>query len=194
MAGCEPSRLPCVFASALGDVATTDAICATLASEPLQMSPTRFHNSVHNAAVGYWTIAAQCRAPSSAIAAADGSFAAGLLEATVQAHADATPVLFAAYDIAASGALVDVVDNSAPFATALVIRHERGPHTRASLHLRHTADASGSSAVAPALAELAATNHIAAALPLFAALAGAPPMTLALYSGVGSTLSIEVRA
>ena len=48
------------------------------------VSPTRFHNSVHNAAAGYWTIGAGAMQPATAISAFDASFAQGLLEAMVQ--------------------------------------------------------------------------------------------------------------
>ena len=34
-----------------------------LAADPRELSPTRFHNSVHNAPAGYWTVAAHCHAP-----------------------------------------------------------------------------------------------------------------------------------
>ncbi|MEP7042347.1 MAG: beta-ketoacyl synthase chain length factor [Dokdonella sp.] len=193
MAAREPSTLACVFASAHGDTATTDALCATLADAPLETSPTRFHNSVHNAPAGYWTIAAQCRASSSAIAAGPGTFAAGLFEAAVEARADACAVLFAAYDIAACGALTDVVDNSAPFAVALIVSHARSPRTCASLHLRHEAQAAPATAPPARLAALAATNRIAAALPLFVALANGEPTSLRLRNGAHTMLAIEVR-
>jgi len=190
----DPSALPCVFASAHGDCATTDALCATLAAAPLETSPTRFHNSVHNAPAGYWTIAAQCRAPSGAIAAGAGTFAAGLFEAAVEAHADATPVLFAAYDVAAAGALTDVVGSRAPFAAALLVSASRGPHTCASLHLRHESEATAPTAAPTRLAALAATNLIAAALPLFAALANGEETTIRLRNGAQTMLAIEVRS
>src|SRR5690606_23797675 len=48
-AGREPSALPSVFASTHGDLGITDYMCETLASEPGAISPTKFHNSVHNA-------------------------------------------------------------------------------------------------------------------------------------------------
>ena len=55
-AGCDPATLPSVFASTHGDLAITDYMCETLATDPTAVSPTKFHNSVHNAAAGYWTI------------------------------------------------------------------------------------------------------------------------------------------
>src|SRR5262249_47236573 len=60
MAAREPRELPNVFASAYGDIAINDYMCATLARAPGELSPTKFHNSVHNAAAGYWCIATGC--------------------------------------------------------------------------------------------------------------------------------------
>ena len=57
MSGRDAATLPCVFASAHGDQVITDYMCQTLATAPLELSPTKFHNSVHNAPAGYWTIA-----------------------------------------------------------------------------------------------------------------------------------------
>jgi len=67
MAALEPATVATVFASALGDMQITEYMCRTLADAPQAISPTRFHNSVHNAATGYWSIATQSRCPSSAV-------------------------------------------------------------------------------------------------------------------------------
>ena len=77
----DAASLPSVFASTHGDLGITDYMCATLAQAPTDISPTKFHNSVHNAAAGYWTIGNGCTAPTTAISAFDASFAQGLLEA-----------------------------------------------------------------------------------------------------------------
>ena len=87
-AGRDPAQLPAIFTSAHGDLSVNDYMCSTLATAPKAISPTRFHNSVHNAAAGYWTIATGCRAASSAVSAFDASFGAGLLEAVTQCAAD----------------------------------------------------------------------------------------------------------
>jgi hypothetical protein len=68
-AGRDPAQLATVFASTYGDLAITDYMCSTLARAPTTLSPTRFHNSVHNAAAGYWTIATGCRKPYCALGA-----------------------------------------------------------------------------------------------------------------------------
>ncbi|MGH8041954.1 MAG: beta-ketoacyl synthase chain length factor [Rudaea sp.] len=110
-----------VFASAYGDLAINDYLCATLARVPDEVSPTKFHNSVHNAAAGYWTIATGCMQPSSAVSAGAATFGAGLLEAATLAHAESGAVLFVTYDVAASGPLREVIDCREPFAVAFVL-------------------------------------------------------------------------
>ncbi len=97
-AGVEPDALPAVFASSGGDGQNCHEICQTLANGENLISPTRFHNSVHNAAAGYWSIATRSKAASNALCAFDWSFAAGLLEAVTQAVVDETRVLLVAYD------------------------------------------------------------------------------------------------
>ncbi len=99
-AAIDPVRLAAVFASSSGDGAICHEICETLATEGRQISPTRFHNSVHNAAAGYWSIATGATAPSSAICAYDASFAAGLLETLFQVAASGAPALLCAYETA----------------------------------------------------------------------------------------------
>ena len=80
---CRATALPAaslatVFASSDADLAIIHRICLALTATPRLISPTDFHNSVHNAAAGYWSIAAGARAASTTISAHDGSFAAGL--------------------------------------------------------------------------------------------------------------------
>lgn len=175
-AGRDPAALPVVFASGHGDVATADAICATLAADPFSLSPTRFHNSVHNAAVGYWTVAAACHAASTAIAAGPGSLAAGLLEAAAQVLADNAPVLFLACEAAAGGPLAAVLGADETLGVALVLAPTRSARTLATLRLRHAADGEGEGG-AQALLEALARNA---------------PATLRLAAGPGSALEVTL--
>lgn len=194
MAGWDPAQAACVFASMHGDIGTTDILCTTLAHDPLSLSPIRFHNSVHNAPTGYWTVATHCHAASSAVSAWRGSFAAGLFEAALASIADETPVLFAAYDIAARGPLADVLQATAPFAVALLLNHERGPRTLATLHLCHESQSVPADAIATPFAPLADSNPIAACVMLFAALARGEPASLRLRNGAATALAIKVGA
>lgn len=97
-AGIDPATLPAVFASSGGDGQNCHEICQALSLDERMISPTRFHNSVHNAAAGYWSIATGSTVASNAVCAFDASFAAGLLEAVTQVVVDQTRVLLVAYD------------------------------------------------------------------------------------------------
>lgn len=121
MAGVDPAAVPCIFASTYGELGITDYVCETLARAPLELSPTKFHNSVLNAPAGYWTIATGCTAASSAVTAHHRSFAAGLLEAAVFACAEHTPVLFASCDVASSGPLAEMTRTTLAFGAAFVL-------------------------------------------------------------------------
>ncbi|PAS97627.1 MAG: 3-oxoacyl-ACP synthase [Candidatus Dactylopiibacterium carminicum] len=99
-AGADASQLANVFSSTGGDCDNCHAILETLATDDLAVSPTRFHNSVHNAPSGYWSIATHCMAPSTSLCAYDATFAAGLLEAASQVATNGRPCLLLAYDTA----------------------------------------------------------------------------------------------
>jgi hypothetical protein len=90
--------LSTVFTSSGGDGDNCHEICLSLASHDRLISPTRFHNSVHNAAAGYWGIAYGCTEASTSLCAGDASFGAGLLEALAQLACGAPAVLLLAYD------------------------------------------------------------------------------------------------
>jgi hypothetical protein len=190
--GHRASELLSVFASAHGDLATTDYLCRTLVSAPTLISPTRFHNSVHNAASGYWGIATHSMQPSTALSALDHSFAAGLFEALTQCAADAQPVLLVGHDTAACGPLISTNESRGLLAVALVLAPRRSQHSRYALEW----DLCGAAATPPAprsaAAKPLAANAMADALPLIEALAcgASGPLDLPL----GATRSLRVQA
>lgn len=94
----DPTTLITVFTSSTGDGYNCHQLCETLASNDRHISPTRFHNSVHNAAAGYWSIATGATPPSNVLGAFDASFGAGLLEAMAQVMSEQAPVLLLSYD------------------------------------------------------------------------------------------------
>ncbi len=97
--GADPRGLPTVFSSSSGDGENCHEICVALARGERQLSPTRFHNSVHNAAAGYWSIAYRCPEASTALCAHDASFGTGLLEALAQLARSRAAVLLVSYDV-----------------------------------------------------------------------------------------------
>lgn len=192
MAGREPRDLPAIFSSAYGDLAISDYLCATLAQSPRDLSPTKFHNSVHNAPAGYWAIATGCMASTTAVSAGADSFAAGLLEAALLAQAESTPVVFAAYDVPAAGPLADVVPTRAAFGAAFVLAPRRS-NAGAVLRLQMRAEPGRGLAPEPTLLQsLHRDNPAAASLPLLVALARGAPDVLALSAGPRSTLHLEI--
>lgn len=168
----DPKTLRSVFASMHGDLAITDYMCSTLAADPSMVSPTRFHNSVHNAAAGYWSIATGSTRPYTALSAGNHSFAAGLLESLLQLAGSHEDVLFVSYDIEARGALADVAPSRDMLSVALVLAAERGERSIAVLEWDFVRGAAcRPSAARPGNGALVAGNANESSLPLFEALA-----------------------
>jgi hypothetical protein len=194
MSGRDAAGLACVFASSHGDQSITDYMCATLAHSPTELSPIRFHNSVHNAPAGYWTIAVGCREPSTAVCGHRASFGAGLLEAAGQVLAEQRPVLLVCADTAGSGPLGKVIGGEQPFACALVLAPAAGPATRARLDIQLNAGGEGTD-LAPPLSGWRAGNASAEALPLLAMLArGTGRCQLAAGPRLGLQIDTEAVA
>lgn len=97
-AGRDAANTATVFTSSSGEGETLHQMCEALASAEPEVSPTRFHNSVHNAAAGYWSIATRSREASTSLCAYDASFSAGLIEALTQVASWRKPVALIAYD------------------------------------------------------------------------------------------------
>jgi Beta-ketoacyl synthase, N-terminal domain len=192
--GRDPATLPSIFTSAHGDLAVNDYMCTTLASQPTLISPTRFHNSVHNAAAGYWTIGTGCRTASSALTAFGASFAAGLLEAAAQCAADGCAVLLVAFDVQSTGALASVTASEGLLAAALVIAPAGSSRSASGSRFESTL-VSGPSAPVPlrsAAARALAGNAMADALPFLEALALGSPGVLDLP--LSRSLSLRLAA
>ncbi|HUJ88086.1 MAG TPA: beta-ketoacyl synthase chain length factor [Burkholderiales bacterium] len=161
--------LATVFASADGDGAVTHALCQSFAAREPDVSPTQFHNSVHNAPAGYWGIATRSGRPSTSLAADRDSFAAGLFEAALQATLDPGPVLLVAFDLPLPHPLALMRPRRHGLAVALLLGREPRGAALAALALRLERGAAASP-LPPAL-EALADNPAARALPLLALLA-----------------------
>lgn len=188
-AGRDPASLPSVFASTHGELAITDYMCDALASQPQSISPTRFHNSVHNAAAGYWTIGTGAMQPATAVSAYDASFAQGLLEALAQLAAGSEAVLLVGYDGASAGALAKVSRSEGLLGGALVLsRANRVDAPR--LQVEFVDGELGAAATGP-LARALSGNAMAPMLPLFDALA-AGEREVILKAGPGRILRAAI--
>ena len=169
-----------VFSASSGDGDNCHAICEALAGSERLISPTRFHNSVHNAAAGYWSIAMKCMVPSTSLCAHDASFAAGLLEAAVQALSSQTAVLLVASDAPYPEPLNSARPLRCGFGVGLVVAAERSARSIARLRLSLT-NASPSILADAALESLRTDAPAARALPLLQRLVGGTAMVGSIH-------------
>ena len=188
MSGRDPKTMPSIFASTDGDLGITDYVCATLRDAPHSMSPTKFHNSVHNAAAGYWTIGHGCMAASSAVSAYYATFAQGLYEALVQIASGEEAVLLSAFDTAATGALSSVSTGRGLLGAGLVLSESAGgTRLRASFVDGYPDNNNGP------LGTKMQANRMSRMLPLFDALALQRDATVDLEAGPGRVLRVELK-
>lgn len=189
-----PAVLPAVFTSTHGELTITDYMCATLATDPAAISPTKFHNSVHNAAAGYWTIGAGAHVAATAISAGSYSFAQGLLEAMVQLHAGEEAVLLVAYDGNASGPAAEVSPSTGLLGAAFVLSRSACvglPTLQLSVHTQPPPATEQRNEQGP-LGQLFGNNAMHPALPLLEALA-MDQQALWLRAGVAQWLRIGIH-
>jgi len=168
----DPATLATVFTSSSGEGTNCHALCETLATPTPMVSPTRFTNSVHNAAAGCWHIAVASRASSTSLCAYDGSFGAGLIEAGSLVHATRAPLLLVASDSPYPEPLNATRPLPDHFGTALLLAPAPDGRTLAELTLSlHSTPGEPDDCDAPALDALRRAIPAARALPLLQALA-----------------------
>lgn len=170
-----------LFSSANGDTEILHQLCESLAEVEPMVSPMRFHNSVHNAPAGYWSIASHSMCASSSIANHDGSFAAGLLLAASQSVAETVPVLLVTYDLPFPSPLAACRPISGPFAMALQLTPKLTADSLISctLNLNHNP---GNETIMEqaALESMRLGNPAARSLPLLTAIA----------NGIGTNITL----
>ena len=191
----DAAALETVFASSNGDGAVVGAILETLTDPAGAISPTQFHNSVHNAAAGYWGIGTGSKSPSVSVGGHDDTVAVGLLQAAAAVSARRRRVLFCAYDAPLPPPLAAVRRTTVPFAAAMVLLPEPAASARAALDLRFGAGGAhpgGAAARDDALDALSMENPAARALPLLRALAARRAAALRFPMLGDSCLAIEV--
>jgi hypothetical protein len=192
-AGVDPAQLPTVFTSSGGDGQNCHEICEVLATAERQVSPTRFHNSVHNAPAGYWGIATGATAPANSLCAHDASFAAGLLEALCQVAVEHTSVLLIAYDASYPEPMRSVRPIPDAFGVALLLAPGASARSLARLDLFFR-EAPADRMAEPALERLRSSIPAARSLPLLAHLARAAEGSVLIDYLDGASLALEVSA
>jgi hypothetical protein len=192
-AGEDPAELASVFSSSGGDGQNCHELCQALSLESREISPTRFANSVHNAAAGYWSIGTGAMAESNVLCAFDASFSAGLLEAMTHIAVDQVPVLLVAYDSEYPQPLHDKRPIPDAFGVALVLT----PQRRAASLARLKVTLSGLSEdrfADPALETLRCSIPAARSLPLLRLLAARTSGTAILEYLDVSRLEVSIES
>ena len=157
-------QLPAIFVSSVGEMQVTDKLCRAISEQEFPLSPTLFHNSVHNTAAGYWSMATGSMASMQAMGALDDGFALGLLEAWCQLQTVSQQVLLVVFDEAMPVQLLpDYAWKTCAFALVL----DRDARNRPLLHRPYQPTVPD-----PALSitDFPARNPAMAGLPLFHAL------------------------
>ncbi len=170
--GIPPASLRGVFGSSNGDGLVVGSILDALARAAegeRVVSPTQFHNSVHNAAAGYWSIAQGGRQAATCLGAHDWTWAAALLKAMVEVAAEREPVLLCCYDHPLPAPLDALRPTAAPFGVGLVLAPVCAGAPR--LLVRWQERAAAPAPLPPGLEALRGSNVIAACLPLLVGLA-----------------------
>lgn len=135
-----------VVASAWGEITTTVDLLEQLQDDAPELSPTKFHNSVHNTATGYTSIATKNRRGATAIAAGDRTVEMGFVEAVTALHTTGEDVLLVLADEPVPEAFGrSEYSSSAPLAIGVYMRpigatDHAGRHT--TLARKGTGDAS----------------------------------------------------
>ena len=176
MAGVAPNALRSVFATSNGDGAVVHAILAALTTGDGQVSPTQFHNSVHNAAAGYWSIGTASRQPMTCLGCHDATVAAALLKAAAEVAVERVPTLLCAYDAPLPAPLASARLTEQAFGVALVLApgdEDEDEEALARLDLRYVAEPAPPprETLPPSLEQLRATHPVGRVLPLLRALA-----------------------
>ncbi len=191
----QAAALASVFAASGGDFKVNDQLCRVLASKQRMVSPTQFHNSVHNAAAGYWSISTHSKAPSVSLSAFDYSVAAGLLEAAALVAVEGWQTLLVLYDNSVGWPMQGKRDVGQPFSAALWLTPQRSAESLARIDIalvptgcRETVSANLE------LEALRCTNPAARAIPLLELLAARCDGEVGLTTAGGQGLLLTVAA
>ena len=162
----ERKNLATVFASSGGDYQVVDQICRSLRETDRMVSPTQFHNSVHNSAAGYWSIATGSQLPYTSISSFDFTFVAGLIEAGSTLALDGGDLLLVVYDMAPPEPILQKRPIYNDCALALLLSQKQTPSSIAKVKGELTAREEETRLHDEALESLRMTNPAARSLTL----------------------------
>jgi len=180
MADVDLSDLASVWATAHGEHSMAIGLLAMMQQGEGKLSPTKFHNSVHNTASGYASIASSNRAPSTTLTGGAELVASAIIEAACMVEALDRDVALVIADEPLL-APFDLPDSAVPLAVALLL----SPRPEGAIGIL---DGIRRAAVAP-VARRAPFGplHVSAALPLIEHVVEQKAGTIALELEGGSS-------
>lgn len=185
------AALPTVFGWAHGDGVVVQRLLETLATPERYVSPTDFHNSVHNVAVGYWAIASGSHEPCSSIAAGPDTFPASLLKALAEVRCEGRRVLHIVCGVPFNEPLDTVCPVGAPLGVAMVLAPPDGSGGIARISADYQAGATAVTRLQTAgLRPLWEINPAARAIPLLECVARGKAGSVVIPYGPGGRLSL----
>lgn len=183
-------RLRAVFACSGGNADALEEVLFALNTPGSPVSPRQFSHMDHNAAAGYWAIGHSATSVSVSIGAYDGSFAAGLLEATA-ASLDDPRVLLVAFDGPPPPPMQSIRPVKTEFAVAILLGITAPPAARARWRCRVVPEQPEDVCCDPELERLRLHNPAARCLPLLALVASDQTGTVTLPYLSGRCLLVE---
>lgn len=190
----DPQQLRTVFATSDGDSDIFDYLCRNLAEDQPAISPTLFHQSLHNSAAGYYGIAVHSYQASLSISAGDETFSAGLFTAAMEATAHQAPVLLVSYNLPYPAPMDRHYPMLTWFGVSLVLSPVRLENSWAKLDLQLVQREKASVLSMPSLEILKEGNLIAKSLPFLAALSAKKNARIYLDYLPPSSLEITLEA
>jgi hypothetical protein len=194
--GLDLTTTPSVFANSAGDGQIVHSLLSALAKSGKPVSPTDFHNSVHNAPAFYWSLGAGCHAASTSIAAGRFTFAAALLKAGMHCVAESTQILMVCFDKPLPAPLNDTYPFSASLAVGFALWPRPVENSLAEFQLSWVsnvdAEAESRRSLVPDLTEVLSGNPARHALSLLQAIASESQCVLHVPSAHDAALRIDV--
>jgi len=187
-AGIDTRSAAIVLASVYGEILTTGQLLSMMAEDPgSPLSPTRFHNSVHNTPIGYLSIATKNHQGSTAISAGASTVAMAMLEAATTVAAGQGPVIVAVAEEPLPPGLAEDGGRYEGLAVAFVVEARRAAGIPVRLAKTGVGDP------LPAIPEALRRNPCAHAITVAAALRGdATRIALELGTSMSSPWLLEI--
>ncbi len=190
----QADQLYSVFVSSDGDPIILQSICQELSTAEKFVSPTQFHNSVHNAPAGYWSIGQSSTKGINSIACGDCSLSGALIEAKSLLKLGESAVLIVCFDIKSPTPLDSARHIRYSLATSMIVTEQSNAASLffSELHFEELGKYPITKMADKQLEALRSDNPTSKCLPLLQALSGLNPGELTLPYSCSMSLRLKL--